>query len=154
MFRGCHPRTSAGRIGADLPHGAPYMKRLTCLLLWAALVPPAAVVAGDGLKPGQMPNGEHRRLALHVSTREDVLELFGPPADEIEVKEKKLFKWTYAAEHEVFRACRPANAQTYPFWKYQTVGMHDGKFKGNGHAYIAFHADGRVCYAFATTVDF
>lgn len=130
------------------------MKRLICLLVLASLMQPVAVFAGDGLKSGQMPWGEHRRLALHFSTRDDVIELFGLPADEIEVKEKKLFKWTYASEEEVFKACRPADKQAYPFWKYETVGLDGGKFKSNGYAYIAFHADGRVCYAFATNVDF
>lgn len=155
MFRGgCHPDTSGVRIVEDFPCGAVPMKHLTCLLALVCLAQPAAVLAGDGLKPGQMPWGEQRRLALHFSTRDDVIELFGPPADEIEVKEKKLFKWTYASEEEVFRSCRPADRQSYPFWKYETVGMDDGKFKANGYAYIAFHADGRVCYAFATNVDF
>lgn len=130
------------------------MKRLICLLVLAGLLQPVAVVAGDGLKPGQMPWDEHRRLALHFSTRDDVLELYGPPADEIEVKEKKLFKWTPASEEEAFKACRPADKQAYSFWKYETVGMNDGKLKSNGYAYITFHGDGRVCYAFATSVDF
>jgi len=148
------PGCEHGRIRAASNNGSLRMKRLTCLLALVSLLQPAAAFAADGLKPGQMPRGEHRRLALHFSTRDDVLELFGPPADEIEVKEKKLFKWTYTSEQDVFKACRPADKQTYAFWKYETVGMDDGKYKSNGYAYIAFHADGRVCYAFATNVDF
>ena len=130
------------------------MKSFACLLALASLISPVAGVAQDGLRAGQIFAGEHRRLALHFSTRDDVLELFGPPADEVEVKEKKLFKWTYTSEQDIFRRCRSAGKEAYPFWKYDSVVTDGRKFRETGYVYMAFHDDGRLCYAFATGVDF
>jgi hypothetical protein len=130
------------------------MKRIALLLALASLVQPSGAIAADGLKPGQMGKGEHRRLALHFSTRDDVLELFGPPADEVDAKPKKINKWLFTDKQDAMAACLPAGSEAHQLWKYETVGMDDGKYKSDGYAYIAFHTDGRVCYAFATNVDF
>lgn len=136
------------------------MRRLFSLLLLANLFLPVSTFAGGGLKPGMIPIGEHRRLAAELSTREDALELFGPPADEVDVKAAKLLKKIDAKNRSGIEPCLPAGASMYHLWKYEVANVSDGGFEydsnrfGDPYVYIAFREDGRVCVAFSDVADF
>ncbi|MCC7227341.1 MAG: hypothetical protein IT507_11680 [Burkholderiaceae bacterium] len=136
------------------------MRRVLSLFVIANMFLPATTLAGDGLKPGMIPIGEHRRLAAEHSTREDVLELLGPPADEVDVKAAKLLKKIDAKNRSGIEPCLPAGASVYHLWKYQMANVSDGGFEydskrfGDPYVYIAFREDGRVCVAFSEVADF
>ena len=134
------------------------MKRLlyALLLLLPGLLPGRLALADDAgyLPRGQMVLGEYRRLVPGFSTRDDVLEMFGPPDDEIDVKRKKFDRWTYIAQQDAMSACFPAGSKAYHLWKYDSVVPVGKKFRKRSHVYMAFHDDGRVCYTFETNLDF
>lgn len=112
-----------------------------------------------GLKPGYIPAHVWLRLAPNVSTQQDVLDLFGPPDDKVEVKADKFLRYVDNWNQDRIRPCLLGDGARVSLWKYNHVNTRDGeKFsyddrRDREYAYIAFHSDGRVCGAVPSNED-
>lgn len=114
------------------------------------------------LKPGYIPSTAWMRLAPHVSTQQDVLDLFGPPYDKVEVKAEKFLRYVTGRNADRLKPCFPGGNERVTLWQYRHVNAHEGeKYFYNDdirssreYSYIAFHNDGRVCGVVPSNEDF
>lgn len=133
------------------------MNRQACVAVFLGLLIPG--IACSALKPGYIPAHVWLRLAPHVSTQQDVLDLFGPPDDKVEVKADKFLRYVDNWNKDRVRPCLPEGSARVSLWKYNHVNTRDGdKYsyddrRDREYAYIAFHDDGRVCGAVPSNED-
>ena len=113
---------------------------------------------GTAMPSGWLPFDEYLRLVPGITTRDDVLALFGPPADEESVKRKKFF--TDGGGHpanEAFLPCIQESADRINLWRYRVgAGGFDARKRRFDKewwqsTYLAFDDNGLLCAAAQTT---